>query len=209
MAVSKEKYQDRKEKGLCCACGKKPAENGLTRCGKCAEKLRKYRKPPDNCCQYSTQCKRPLVIGKKCCQYHLDENMQRARQKRITATSQKLCSTCRKPLDGKYKSRCMICSDRSMKAAKSRQLELRDIVYNHYGGYKCKCCGETEPRFLSLDHTNNNGAQHRREIGNQLPNMYRWIITNNFPPTFQILCLNCNIGKFRNGGTCPHEDLSR
>jgi hypothetical protein len=33
------------------------------------------------------------------------------------------------------------------------------------------------------------------------------IIKNNFPPEFQILCFNCNLGRSRSGGVCPHENL--
>ena len=29
-----------------------------------------------------------------------------------------------------------------------------------------------------------------------------------FPEGFQILCFNCNAGKHRNGGRCPHEQLA-
>jgi hypothetical protein len=34
--------------------------------------------------------------------------------------------------------------------------------------------------------------------------LYRWLVKNNFPKEFQILCHNCNFAKFRLG-TCPHE----
>ncbi len=36
--------------------------------------------------------------------------------------------------------------------------------------------------------------------------LYRWIIKNNFPEEFQILCFNCNSGRHINGGICPHEE---
>ncbi len=32
-----------------------------------------------------------------------------------------------------------------------------------------------------------------------------WLKANNFPPGFQTLCHNCNIGKHRNKGICPHK----
>lgn len=25
-------------------------------------------------------------------------------------------------------------------------------------------------------------------------------------PAFQLLCYNCNLGRYHNGGTCPHKD---
>lgn len=30
------------------------------------------------------------------------------------------------------------------------------------------------------------------------------IIAAGFPAEYQILCFNCNIGRSRNGGRCPH-----
>jgi hypothetical protein len=33
----------------------------------------------------------------------------------------------------------------------------------------------------------------------------RYIIKNNYPDDFQILCANCNWGKQLNGGVCPHQ----
>jgi len=61
--------------------------------------------------------------------------------------------------------------------------------------------------FLSIDHINNDGHKHRREnnirTGEQ---MYRWLAKNNFPPGFQVLCMNCQWGKRNNNGVCPHTD---
>lgn len=81
---------------------------------------------------------------------------------------------------------------------------LRETVYAAYGGFVCTCCGEREPTFLSLDHINNDGAEHRRELKHP-DALYGWLIKNGFPPIVQVLCMNCNFGKQRNGGTCPHQ----
>ena len=87
-----------------------------------------------------------------------------------------------------------------------RRKQVRHRVYMAYGGYRCACCGETEPKFLSIDHINNDGAEHKRmhrlHTGEQ---MYRWLIRNKFPKGFQILCMNCNWGKRGNDGVCPHS----
>jgi len=88
----------------------------------------------------------------------------------------------------------------------ARRYEARDAVYQAYGGYKCACCGEIERSFLSIDHVYNDGAAHKRKFrirtGEQL---YRWLIRHNFPPGFQILCMNCQWGKRNNNGICPHK----
>jgi hypothetical protein len=73
--------------------------------------------------------------------------------------------------------------------------------FDHYGR-TCTCCGvEFELVFLNLDHVFNDGARHRREIGDAL---YRWAVKNNFPDTLQTHCWNCNSAK-RIAGICPHQ----
>jgi len=75
-----------------------------------------------------------------------------------------------------------------------------------YGGYKCACCGETEPLFLTIDHINNDGNKHRKEISSG-DGLYKWLKKHNYPEGFQVLCMNCNHGKRRNGGICPHKGI--
>lgn len=45
-------------------------------------------------------------------------------------------------------------------ATYARRLKLE--VLAGYGG-KCICCGETHPAFLTVDHINNDGAEHRTQ----------------------------------------------
>lgn len=91
--------------------------------------------------------------------------------------------------------------------SKSKNLEVKKKTLEHYGG-KCVCCGETNIKFLTIDHTNNNGAEERRiakrdgGVG-----FYRLLIKNNFPEGYQTLCFNCNIGKYLNNGVCPHKEV--
>lgn len=80
---------------------------------------------------------------------------------------------------------------------------LREKVFDHYG-WVCKCCGEIEPAFLTIDHVDNGGTQHRKEIGGGTC-FYRWLIKNNFPEEFQTLCWNCNCG--RKLDICPHKKV--
>jgi hypothetical protein len=88
--------------------------------------------------------------------------------------------------------------------------KLRLSVLQHYSHIIpfCACCGEKELKFMALDHKNNNGAEHRREIGgiNRGGNMFFWAAKNNFPPIFQVLCHNCNMAKGLYG-ECPHKQL--
>lgn len=81
---------------------------------------------------------------------------------------------------------------------------LKAEVYSHYGD-KCVCCGEATPKFLSIDHVNGGGYQHRQAIGGGLALLYD-IRKRGYPSEFQILCFNCNQGRQLNGGICPHKE---
>lgn len=94
-------------------------------------------------------------------------------------------------------------NDKVAARARERNAKLKAAVYAAYGGYVCACCGETEPHFLSIDHINNDGYRHRKETGAGWT-FFSWLAKNGFPPGFQVLCMNCNHGKMRNGGICPH-----
>ena len=86
---------------------------------------------------------------------------------------------------------------------------LRREVVNAYGGH-CECCGESEIRFLTLDHVNGDGAAHRRQINarNSWHKVYQWAKENGFPPTLRVLCWNCNNASWRNNGICPHREAN-
>ena len=87
---------------------------------------------------------------------------------------------------------------------KKRNRENRRLCIEHYGS-KCACCGETIYEFLTIDHINNNGAEERRELGiNSGTETYKYLIKNNYPEGYQILCYNCNCAKGFYG-YCPHQ----
>jgi hypothetical protein len=77
----------------------------------------------------------------------------------------------------------------------------KKAVFAHYGQV-CACCGESNPGFLTIDHINNDGAEHRRNHGG---NLYLNLRARGFPEGFQTLCWNCNCGRAHNGGICPHK----
>jgi hypothetical protein len=81
---------------------------------------------------------------------------------------------------------------------------LKSDVFTAYGG-KCDCCGESNPKFLTLDHRGSDGSKHRKEVKNS-KGVYSWARKNNYPDTLRLLCWNCNCGRAHNGGTCPHEE---
>jgi len=72
----------------------------------------------------------------------------------------------------------------------------RDQCLKHYGG-KCAVCRESRTEYLAIDHINNNGAEHRAQIGGSGAATHRWLVKNKFPRGFQVLCTNCNVLKAR------------
>lgn len=86
------------------------------------------------------------------------------------------------------------------------KLKLKQIVLDTYG--PCACCGESEPAFLCVDHVAGGGNTQREQVfGHKKAGgimMYRWLIKNDFPEGFQVLCFNCNCAKQYNPGGCPH-----
>ena len=90
------------------------------------------------------------------------------------------------------------------KRARDTARQNKLIVLDVYGNSRCVCCGEKEVAFLTIDHINNDGRQHRQQVGAG-SRLYRWLIANNFPDGYQVLCFNCNCGRQVNGGICPHE----
>ena len=135
---------------------------------------------------------RPAAVGKKMCQECIDNR----KAKLIEANSKGKCSNHpARSVDPRSKTVCTACLERIL----ARQRKLRQEILEAYGE-KCECCGEDEPQFLSIDHTNNDGAEHRKTV----KNVYLWLRKNGFPRDgFRLLCYNCNFG--RRLGDCPHK----
>lgn len=94
--------------------------------------------------------------------------------------------------------------DKRRKNALAHYYRLQDAAIMAYGGYTCRWCGIDEPLVLSLDHIDNDGAEHRKKLGFKGgARLYNWLKQNGYPQGFQVLCMNCNQGKHRNGGVLP------
>jgi hypothetical protein len=78
-----------------------------------------------------------------------------------------------------------------------RKIYCKKQVLFHYtdGNNNCNNCGENIFEFLTVDHINGGGNEHRKSIG--FTDIYAWLIRNKFPNGFQILCYNCNCAKHR------------
>jgi hypothetical protein len=100
---------------------------------------------------------------------------------------------------------CRSCTTRRNK--KGRQVVKRQALAAYAGDPpRCQCpgCAEYREEFLTIDHLNNDGAEHRRAEGVGGSGIYWWLRRNGYPPGFRVLCWNCNCarGQF---GYCPHE----
>ena len=100
--------------------------------------------------------------------------------------------------------------ERRRKNALAYYYRLQHDAIMQYGGYKCVWCGIDEPLALCLDHVENDGNKHRKELGFLGGHrLYKWLRDQNYPPGFQVLCMNCNHAKHRNGGKLPQSLYGR
>ena len=83
---------------------------------------------------------------------------------------------------------------------KEYNLKRKINVMQHYSNKEipeCKLCGQKDIRYLSVDHINGFGEKHRQEINKSGIGFYNWLIKNNYPEGYQILCIACNMAKSR------------
>lgn len=95
---------------------------------------------------------------------------------------------------------------RSNELKRAARYRLKRKVLSHYssGEPQCSCCAECRFEFLVIDHENGGGNKHREAVGSHGGwTFYQWLVQNNYPPGFRVLCHNCNasIGLY---GYCPH-----
>jgi hypothetical protein len=83
---------------------------------------------------------------------------------------------------------------------------LKEETFMAYGGIQCACCGETHLVFLTLDHIGGGGTAMRKKFKlNGSTAVYLFLKNRGYPPGYQVLCFNCNVGQHINGGVCPHK----
>ena len=85
--------------------------------------------------------------------------------------------------------------------------ETKAALIKAYGG-KCKCCGETIPEFLTLDHTCKKTRELHRKVG-MGGRLYKWLERQGYPRDgIRLLCMNCNLATSW-GRICPHKKNNR
>lgn len=112
-------------------------------------------------------------------------------------------NTCR---SNKWKQSNSFNRERANEAERISKRKTKLTLIAGYGG-KCTCCGEDRQEFLSLEHLNGDGPQHRILISGDRRSggykVYKDVIKRGFPPEYTILCMNCNFSK-GSQGYCPH-----
>lgn len=98
---------------------------------------------------------------------------------------------------------CGKCRQKQINKSAASHQRIKDEAFAAYGGYQCRQCPVTNPVILTLDHIDNDGAEHRKQLGHHKDtrkggkgaNIYRWLKKHGYPPIMQVLCFNCNILK--------------
>jgi hypothetical protein len=131
-------------------------------------------------------------------------SIKESNQRRYDATVGKgLCYWCKQVNERAPKKYCLKCEGaRAFKAKALLKVRKREL-FEHYGGAVCACCGEQELAFLTLDHFTRHKNLDKYRGGDRL---YRWLRLQGFPPGYRVLCFNCNVGRWINGGKCPHAN---
>ena len=154
-------------------------------------------------CGISFQTNRPesLYCSNKCsCNFRYNKNKRTKKLKNClqcgkefkTTTSKKYCSEeCR--LISHYERHKAYYGRKARERNKERKLKVF-IYYSNSKSPFCKKCGIKDMDILTLDHINNDGYKHRKELKSH--DLYSELIKTNFPKGYQILCRNCNYKKF-------------
>lgn len=91
---------------------------------------------------------------------------------------------------------------------RNRKWARKIAILTHYSegdAPLCACCGEANPVFLAVDHIAGDGNIHRKGLNSKGGySFYLWLIREQFPPGFRVLCHNCNHA-FGCYGYCPHN----
>ena len=194
---SREKKQSNIKNGICRMCGVNKAVAGRLSCKKCLKEKSLRRQEEFSKQGLCKQCGQNKAIDGLTICIDCREIRRNTRKRRI---EEGICVRCGSRKARKGMRDCIECSEMTKKTRD----EIKRMVINEYGGC-CSCCGEKEMAFLTIDHVLNNGSKHRKEIGTG-HNIYNWLVKMNYPKNdYQVLCFNCNQGRYINGGVCPHK----
>ena len=145
-------------------------------------------------------CKQmPPEPGKCRCKACADKENAAIQAKRLAKKLAGICRQCNMPVVG-YSWFC----ENHLRLQREHKYEQASKAFEVLDG-KCFGCGETERRFLTFDHVENDGAFDRRNnLGPR--NIASGIIRGDHLDRIQCLCYNCQRAKQRNDGILPTFD---
>ncbi len=196
----RQNRQVRKSEGLC-KCGAAPSP-GFEYCDKCREDSREQqakRRQTHQILGLCITCGNQPAQGQKTCADCQKRATTSTLARYYGHITDGVCAFCGSEKD-KSEFRCDNCHSNHLDSSREYWHAARNLVIAKYGG-GCRCCGESTPEFIEIDHINNDGKVHRQLTGRHV---YTWIIKHNFPGDLQLLCAKCNRGRAR-FGICPHH----
>lgn len=191
--------------GFCTRCINNLAVGGYAKCQRCidySKKSNKNIKAFRVAAGLCSCCGKPKLPGKNGCARKMGYNTKNHYKNKAANT----CLYCgeERQLGHAYCAKHVLFNK---KRGKARRDENRKLVLEYYSNKQLKCacsgCSENQIEFLTIDHINGGGRKHRETTGKG-SGLYRWLVKNNFPAGYRVLCTNCNscIGAF---GYCPHD----
>ncbi len=103
--------------------------------------------------------------------------------------------------------------EKFLATAKVARLTKKERVLAHYSGGSMSCClcppekAKVHVAMLALDHVVGGGTVHRDEVGTG-NKFYNWIIREEYPEGYRVLCHNCNFREHLKKVSVAHADPS-
>ncbi len=168
---------------------------GLCLCGR-----QPTRWPSGKLMKWCDQCRQVRYRAAKACKERRD--------------AKGCCTACGDTKSVADKTLCDKCLQARRDHTREKNTSLRVAVLAAYGS-ACKCCGETTPEFLTIDHVNSDGNKHNmkyrpwskaKKSRTSGIAFLKDVVSSGFSDDFQILCWNCNLAKAKHG-QCPHQRM--
>lgn len=145
-----------------------------------------------------------ILVTKTMRQGCITEARNRTKRRKARRDHAGMCIQCGQTEQQQTNKRCVDCAAKKSDHERIARRRRREEMFTAYGN-RCACCGESQFEFLTLDHINNDGAAHRKELGGNVPDLVcRDLRKRGWPEGYQLLCWNCNCAKGFYG-ECPHK----
>jgi len=211
-----KRKQRRRDNGLCVHCEEPHLPNSqycekhrrYSRAAirKCDAKRRRLRQLGGLC----VDCEMPRLPNSQYCEKHRERARRHLHALYRRRLALRQCVKC-----GGVLASGTLCGKhlaKHLERLRKRYEEAKHEIYERYrsADLACRCCGEHILEFLTTDHINNDGGAHRRQFSKRkksrgLVSLRNSLREMGWPPIIQLLCWNCNCGKARNDGICPHK----